>query len=41
MLGGIKAVAPPAVFAALVSHVRPHLDDKGWAKLASAIGVSA
>ena len=41
MLGGIKAVAPPAVFAALLSHVRPHLDDKGWTKLASALGVSA
>lgn len=38
MLAGVRASAPEGVFEALVDHVRPHLDDTAWARLALAIG---
>ena len=40
MLGGAKAGMPPEAFLGVVEHVRPHLDPRGWRKLAPAIGVS-
>ena len=41
MLNGAKAGMPPEAFLAVVEHVRPHLDARGWQKLAPAIGVAA
>lgn len=38
MLAGVRATAPEGVFEALVDHVRPHLDDTAWSRLALAIG---
>lgn len=41
MLGAAKAGMPPEAFLGVVDHVRPHLDARGWQKLAAAIGVAA
>ena len=37
--GAAKAQMPPEALLGVMSVVRPHLDDKGWAKLAAAIGI--
>jgi hypothetical protein len=37
--GAAKAAMPPEALLGVMSTVRPHLDDKGWAKLAAAIGI--
>lgn len=39
VLGGMKAHAPAAAFEAVIDVVRPHLDIRDWAKLASALGI--
>ena len=41
MLNGMRSEAPPEAFLGVVSHVRPHLDDTAWHKLAPSIGVAA
>jgi len=41
MLAGMRERAPEAAFRALLEHVRPHLDDTAWARLAPAIGLDA
>lgn len=41
LLAGLRERAPEAAFRALVDHVRPHLDDTAWARLAPAIGFDA
>jgi hypothetical protein len=41
MLNGARAGMPPEAFLAIVEHVRPHVDARGWLKLAPAIGVAA
>jgi hypothetical protein len=38
MLTSVRERAPKAAFHALVAHVRPHLDDTAWARLAPEIG---
>ena len=40
MLNGMRHEAPPEAFLGVVRHVRPHLDDSAWRKLAPAIGVA-
>jgi hypothetical protein len=40
MLNGAKAGMPPEAFLGVLAHVRPHVDAKGWSKLAPAIGVA-
>jgi hypothetical protein len=40
MLRGMKAEAPPQALAAMLDHIRPHLDVTAWAKLDEAIGQS-
>jgi hypothetical protein len=37
--GAAKAQMPPEALLGVMSVVRPHLDDRGWAKLAAAIGI--
>ena len=37
--GAAKAQMPPEALLGVMSVVRPHLDDAGWAKLAAAIGI--
>jgi len=37
--GAAKAEMPPEALLGVMSVVRPHLDDAGWAKLAAAIGI--
>jgi len=37
--GAAKAQMPPEALLGVMSVVRPHLDDTGWAKLAAAIGI--
>jgi hypothetical protein len=37
--GAAKAAMPPEALLGVMSVIRPHLDDKGWAKLAAAIGI--
>jgi len=37
--GAAKAAMPPEALLGVMRVVRPHLDDKGWAKLAAAIGI--
>jgi hypothetical protein len=39
VVGAAKAQMPPEALLGVLSGVRPHLDDAGWAKLAAAIGV--
>jgi hypothetical protein len=41
MLNAARSGMPPEAFLAVVEHVRPHLDARGWQKLAPAIGVAA
>jgi len=41
MLGAAKAGMPPEAFLGVLEHVRPHVDARGWQKLAAAIGVAA
>jgi hypothetical protein len=38
VVGGMKAMAPPPAFRAMLDAIRPHLDDTAWNKLARAIG---
>ena len=40
LLNGIKYGMPPEAFVHLVDMLRPHLDQRAWAKLAPAIGVA-
>ena len=35
----MKAETPPEAFIGLLMHIRPHVDDIGWAKLARAVGM--
>jgi hemerythrin-like domain-containing protein len=39
VVGGMKAEAPPEAFLGLLAHIRPHVDAKGWAKLARDVGL--
>ena len=39
VVGAAKAEMPPEALLGVMSVVRPHLDDAGWAKLAAAIGI--
>ncbi len=39
LLNGIKFGMPPEAFVHLVDSLRPHLDQRAWAKLAPAIGL--
>jgi len=41
MLGAAKAGMPPEPFLGVLEHVRPHVDARGWQKLAAAIGLPA
>ena len=41
MLVAAKAGMPPEAFLGVLEHVRPHVDARGWQKLAAAIGVAA
>jgi hypothetical protein len=40
MLRGARAGMPPEAFLGLLEHVRPHVDARGWCKLAAALGVA-
>jgi hypothetical protein len=40
VVNGMKGEAPPEAFVGLLAHIRPHLDDNAWAKLARAVGVA-
>jgi hypothetical protein len=40
LLRGMKAGAPPQALAAVLAHIRPHLDAAAWAKLDEAMGLS-
>ena len=40
LLGGIRAHTPPEAFLGLLAGVRPHIDTRGWDKLARAVGVA-
>jgi hypothetical protein len=40
VVGGMKAMAPPEAVLGVLTHVRPHVDPIGWAKLTRAIGVA-
>lgn len=39
-LNGAKRDMPPEAFLGVVQHLRPHIDARGWSKLAPAIGVA-
>jgi len=39
IVGGAKAQMPPEALLGVMSVVRPHIDDAGWAKLAAAVGI--
>lgn len=39
VLGDMKQQTPPEALLGVLAHVRPHLDDTAWGKLARAIGV--
>ena len=41
LLDAAKAGMPQEAFLGIVGHVRPHVDARGWQKLAPAIGVAA
>jgi hypothetical protein len=40
MLQGARAGMPPEAFLGYLEHVRPHVDARGWTKLARALGVA-
>ena len=40
VVNGMKGEAPPEAFLGMLAHIRPHLDDNAWAKLARAVGVA-
>jgi hypothetical protein len=40
MLNGAKAGMPPEAFLGVIEYVRPHVDPRGWAKLAGAVGIA-
>jgi len=40
IVGHAKMQMPPEAFLGVLGHVRPHLDESGWSKLAAAVGVS-
>ncbi|HUP07305.1 MAG TPA: hypothetical protein VMU47_09135 [Caldimonas sp.] len=40
MLQGVRATVPPEAFLGVLGHVRPHVDARGWTKLARALGVA-
>lgn len=40
VLGGLQAQAPALVFAAALDAVQPHLDERGWYKLARGLGLA-
>jgi len=40
IVGHAKRQMPPEAFIGVLAHVKPHMDESGWAKLASAVGVS-
>ena len=40
MLQGARAGMPPEAFLGYLEHVRPHVDARGWTKLAQALGVA-
>lgn len=39
MLAGVQATAPAPAFQAILDTVRPHLDEREWAKLARGLGL--
>lgn len=41
MFGELQRRTPPEAWLGMLMHVRPHLDEAGWRKLAGALGVSA
>jgi hypothetical protein len=40
IVGHAKMQMPPEAFLGLLAHVHPHMDESGWLKLATAVGVS-
>ena len=40
IVGHAKLQMPPEAFIGVLAHVKPHMDESGWTKLASAVGVS-
>ena len=40
VVGGMQAEAPPEAFVGLLAQIRPRLDERGWHKLARAVGVA-
>ena len=40
IVGHAKRQMPPEAFIGVLAHVKPHMDESGWTKLASAVGVS-
>ena len=40
MLHGAKAGMPPEAFLGFLAHVKPHVDTRGWTKLAQALGIA-
>ena len=40
MLMGMRAGMPPPAFLGVLEHVRPHVDARGWTKLARALGLA-
>ena len=40
MAAGMKAEMPPEALLGVMTMLRPHLDARGWAKLAGAAGIS-
>jgi hypothetical protein len=40
IVGHAKTQMPPEAFLGVLAHVQPHMDEPGWSKLASAVGVS-
>jgi len=41
IVGHAKSQMPPEAFLGVLAHVRPHMDQPGWLKLAAALGVPA
>jgi len=40
IVGHVKSQVPPEAFLGVLMHVRPHIDEPGWVKLAHAVGVA-